>query len=226
MSAITRRDPVSEEPAWTPPGPENPYRAIVSGFEVEQAVVTTIRRWMPQYLDEVARQSGIDKKMPMFRSIIPTSFAANRLGEDKFPALSVESPGTVERPRAYNSDSSYSARWQVNLRAIVNTRTGRSQARRLAQWYAAALRAVMIQHPALDPTLLDVMGLDWAGEQYTTRTAAQERTLGEGVVQCHVQVANVVFRSAGPWPMFEPGEPAELTTVESYDVVVTKQQEE
>lgn len=224
MSAV--QSPIYEPAAWTVPPDDNPYRDIVSGFEVEQALAGIIREWMPDYLRETEARRGISAgKLPMFRTEVPTSYEADRLREDQLPALSIVSPGLADRPEVHNSDGSYFSRWQVDCISVCSG-AGNRQARRLAQWYASAVRALVLQHQLLDPTELTVMGIDWLGELYVTRAPTEERVLGEGVVRFAVQVAAVAYREAGPWPLHDAGEDATLSTARSYDIDVIKIEEE
>ena len=215
------QSPIYQQPAWQPPGPENPYGPIVSGFEVEQALATLIREWMPDYLRALESQRGLpDGKLPNFKTEVPTSFDADRLREDQLPALSIIAPGMTERPEVHG-DGTYFARWQADCVSVCSG-AGNRQARRLAQWYTAALRALVVQHQQLDPTELTVIAVDPMGELYTTRSPTEERTLGEGVARFVVHVAGVTYRDAGPWPLHKAGEDATLTEALTHDIDVLK----
>ena len=216
------RTPIYEDPTWQSPTPDSPYGSIVSGFEIEQHLAQTIRTWIPDYLSEIERQRGLPVgKLPPFRTEVATSFEADRLREDQLPALAIVSRGLADRPEVYNSsDGAYVARWGADCIAVCSGRANR-QARRLAQWYAAAMRAILVQPRGLDPiTELSVLAIDWLMERYTTRTPVEERTLGEGIVSVQVQVVDITYRNAGPSPMFAPGHVGLLPEVLTHDVVV------
>lgn len=218
------KDPIYEEPAYTEAPPDDPFASFLSGFEVEQALAAAVRRWMPDYLLELERRRGLDPGvLPVFKTQVPTSFEADRLREDQLPALAMVSTGTLGVPEVHDSDGSYTARWRVDCYSVCTGR-GNRQARRLAQWYAACVRALLLQWDLVDTTL-KIMRVDWLGERYTTRSPSEERTLGEGVILLGVHVADVQNRNAGPGPMFEPGEVGLLPTVVSHDIVIKPEEE-
>ena len=217
------KTPIYEEPVYTPAPPDDSFGSILSGFEVEQAIAAVVRRWMPAYLLELESRRGLGPGvLPVFRSQVPTSFEADRLREDQLPALSIVSQGTLGLPEVHG-DGSYTVRWRVDCYSVCTGR-GNRQARRLAQWYGAAVRALLTQWDGTD-TDLQVIRVDWLGERYTTRGPAEERTLGEGVVQVAVHVADVLDRSAGPGPMYGPELVGPLPTVTSYDIVIKSEEE-
>jgi hypothetical protein len=148
------------------------------------------------------------------------------LREDQLPALAIVSSGIPQPPQTFG-DGSYTARWLLDCYSVCSA-AGNRQARRLAQWYAAAVRAILIQWDFAG-TDLSLIRIDWISERYTTRFPSEERTLGEGVVQVAVHAADVASRSAGPMPMFPPGEAfppdgdvGELTEVLTHEIDVVK----
>ena len=223
MSAI--KAPIYEDPTWTPPPPENAYGPIVSGFEIEQALAKIIREWMPDYLLAMEHQRGLPPgKLPTYKTEAPTSWDAARLREDQLPACAFVSTGTDGRPDTFNSDGSYNAKWRVECVSVCSAR-GNGQARKLAQWYTAAVRALLVQWPLTD-TRLNLLRIDLLGERYQTRNPTEERTLGEGVAVVLVHAAAITYRTAGPIPMYLPGDVGDLPTVVDHDIVIEKDEEE
>jgi hypothetical protein len=227
--------PIYEDWTWTHPPDTDPFGPIVSGFEVEHALAMCVRRWMPDYLRAMEEQRGIPAgKLRAYRSEVPTSQDANRLPDNKLPAFAMVSRGYTDRP-SVSGDGCYSARWRVDMHT-VHAAKGNRQARRLAQFYAAGLRAIVTQHRSLDlgalpwgdmppESDLTILGIDLLAEGYTMRPE-DERTMGEGVVTVQVHVADITTRDGGPWPMYEPGEVQDLPTVETYDIVVQPLEQE
>jgi hypothetical protein len=223
--------PIYEDWAWAPPEPTDPFGPVVSGFEVELAVATCVRRWMPDYLHAIEDQRGIPAgKLPPYRSQVATSEDANRLPDDKLPAFAIVSRGYSDRP-GVRGDGWYDARWRVDCHT-VHAAKGNRQARRLAQFYAAALRTIFTQHQDLDVAddpregnPLTILGIDLTAEAYVINRPEDERTMGEGVVQIQVHVAGINQRDGGPWPMYGPGEVDDLPTVVEYDIVVSPEED-
>lgn len=205
-------DPVFEEHTFAP---EELSRigAVVSAFEVEYALAATVRRWMPAYLAEAAKQRGLSDALPSLRAIV-TSTDSDRFSEEQLPALIVSCLRTEERPDV-RATGMYSARWRVDCQVVCSAR-GNRQARRLAQIYAATIRALLIQRAAQEETGVQMLsGPDWRGESYRSRRAQDERTIAEATVELLVHVAAVTWRFGGP-----------LGIAETVDVEVTKKEED
>jgi hypothetical protein len=222
------KTPIYEDPVYTVAPEDDPFGPILSGFEIEQAIAGVIRTWMPDFLAEVeSRRNVAPGTHPTFKTQVPTSYDANRLREDQLPALAIVSQGTLGVPEVFNSDGSYTARWQVDCYSVCTAR-GNRQARRLAQWYAAAVRAILIEWD-FSGTDLNLIRIDWLGERYATRDPSDERTYGEGIVQVAVHAIDVIRRHDGPMPMFKPGGVGPLPKALSQHVTVvpiTEMQEE
>jgi hypothetical protein len=200
---------------------------MVSAFEVEQAIAACVRRWGRNYLRALGRQNGWpEHKLPFYRTQVPSSFELNRLREDQLPGLAIVSRGTTGSWERY-SDGTYNARWLVDCFSACAA-SGNRQARRLAQWYTAALRTMLLQHRSLEPTELDVLALDVTGERYVARAPSEERTYAEGVCTVQVHVA-AVSSMWGPSPMYEPVPSKEplpmLSEAETREIVVEKQED-
>lgn len=216
--------PIYEDPVYTPAPPEDPFGPILSGFEIEQALAGGIRTWLPDYLLELERRRSLPpRSLPAFRTEVPTSFDADRLREDQLPALAIMSAGLTEPPQAHNSDGSYTAKWRVDCISSCVAR-GNRQARRLAQWYTAAVRAILLQWD-FSGTDLSLIRIDWVSERYSTRSPTEERTMGEGVVSVDVHATDVMYRSAGPMPMFKPGAVGDLAEALTHDIVVQPEED-
>jgi hypothetical protein len=218
----TKSSPVYEDPAWVRPGPTDPFGTIISAFEIEQALAACVRRWMRNYLRAFARQRGWEEhKLRFYRTQVPSSFELNRLREDQLPALAIVSRGTTGTPERRNVGV-YDARWTIDCYSAC-VAAGNRQARRLAQWYTAALRTLFVQHRTLQPTELDVLAVDWMGERYTARTFTEERTYAEGIATINVHVAGVTA-TRGPAAMYEPVPPEEplpeLSIAETHQIEV------
>jgi hypothetical protein len=219
VSAV--RDPIYEDPSWTPAAPDDPFGPLVTAFDVEQALAWTIRRWMPDYLLKVERDHGLPAgRLPTFRSEVATAWRVGRLPEDQLPALMIVSPGLHERPKVFG-DGTFTARWRVDITSICSAR-GNRVAPRLARWYAAGVRLLLQQNQGLE-SQLTVTRIDWNDERYDVLDVRDERTLAGGLVQVLVDVADVARREFGPAPAFPPGAVGELSEVLSHEIVIQKE---
>lgn len=205
---MTIADPVFEAHEFSP-HPRTAYGAILSAFEVEHAVARTVRIWIRDYLAEVERQRRLDVGgLPVFRSLVQASTLTDKMPEDQLPALVIASSGTevsrAGRAVEVNSEGWYTARFRVECGAVISAR-GNRQAVKLARYYAAALRALVVQQlPRPRWSGLDgVRRVEWAGEQYRQLGDVSERTQCGGIAQFAVEVEQVTN-----WVM-RPDEPTE-----------------
>lgn len=212
------------EPHVFKPHPRTAFAPIVSAFEVERSIAELARVWIRDYLAEVARQRGLDPDaFPAFRSIV-ASARQQRLLEDQLPTLILASPGIVPLTTGHveaRGSGAYTARWRLDAGAIVSAR-GNRQAVKLARFYAAAIRAMIVQQ-ATDPrwALVPVRRVDWTGERYDELDSTADRTLCSGVANFIVEVPEATNWLEGPT---EPTYPrsAELPEVDRVNVTVTK----
>ena len=123
------------------------FGQILTGYDVEQAAQTTIELWLATYLRELERQNDIDADLlrPIASTIQVNDFAQYQ-GEP-LPLMVVVCPGMESTPSRHE-DGFYEAWWTVGVAVIVEA-VDETAARRLAQIYAAAIRALLVQHPAL-----------------------------------------------------------------------------
>jgi hypothetical protein len=217
-------DPIYEDHEFAPDR-RSAFGPIFSAFEVDHAVATCVRAWVRDYLAELARQRGLDPEaLPAFRSIVDSS-EARRYPEDQLPALLVASTGVESRGGRLelNGDGFYTARFRVDCGAVVSAR-GNRHAVRLARYYAAAVRALLLQQLAKPrwSGLEGVRRVDWVGERYQALDEASDRTQARGTTQLVVEVENVTNWAMGPdEPVFP--EPTWLTDAETVEVVTVKE---
>lgn len=185
------------------------YKTIVTGPQVEQAVVDTLKLWLPSYVWEVARQIGrspASVQQPRSWNVFSD---LDKWPEDQVPAIVAICPGLSEAPG--KSAATYRATWAVAVGAVVSGRN-REESRELAGLYGAAIRAVMVQHPSLGGF---AAATNWADENYDDLDTNRSRTQGIARVVFEVEVEDVTTERAGP------AEPPPLpTTVNPDDPVI------
>ena len=218
-------DPVFEAHEFHP-HPRTAYGAILSGFEVEHAVATVVRVWCRDYLAEIERQRGLEVgRLPVFRSLVESS-SLSRMPEDQLPALLIASSGIEARDRVeVNSEGWYTARFRVDCGAVASAR-GNRQAVKLARYYTAALRSMVVQQLA-DPRWSGLEGVRrvvWTGEDYRQLGDISERTQGGGIARFAIEVEQVTNWVMGPDEPTEPPEPDLRPIAQSVHVTVEKEE--
>lgn len=235
---MTVTDPVYE-PQRFKPDPRSVFGPIVSAFEIEDALVGCVRKWIRDYLAEVQRQRHLEPDgLPEFRSIVAAG-DISKFPEDQLPSLMIASPGldtTGSRGRLEaHGDGGYVARWRVECNSEISAR-GNRQALRLARLYTAAVRTLLVQQ-ALDrddaDDALELRRVEWTGERYDLRDSTTDRTRAAGTTILAVEVAEVTNRQMGPleplYPPTGPGEPPDemlRPIAETKHVTVTKRPQE
>jgi hypothetical protein len=168
------------------------FGSIITGSDVEAAVRTTVQRWQGDYLAEIAEQHGRARgDLPRFRSFL-TTLDLDKFSEDQTPACLVVAPGTVELPEKWSEK--YLARWAVGVGCVVS---GQDEANtyELISLYAAAVRAMIVQHKSLGGFAENTV---WASERYDELATSDLRTIAAGTVQFYVDVKDVVDTTLGP----------------------------
>ncbi len=203
------------------------FGTIRSDDEVEDAVLATLRKWLPTYLAEVERQLDLDVgyyARPAESSYtVRTDF--DNWPEDMLPAIVVTSPGVEEDP-AKSGGGKYRAVFGIGVTCIVSS-IDQTSARRYAHRMGAAIRAALIQNQSLDQGLDgDVRGVVWIGTR-NNEVATDEsdaRTLWAVRQAFLIEVDDVLSKGVGPVspdPQPDPNEPhAEWPTVPDTDHVL------
>lgn len=168
------------------------YGQIINAPQVEKAVVAHLQLWMPDYLAEVARQTGMDATPPAPRTWTRKS-SFDKLEEDQLPLITVVSPGTPERPQR-DYDGLYRVTWEIRVGCIVSARDEAST-RDLAGVYGAAVYTLMLQHPGVHPSS---HGLEWNGESLDELDQDSARSMAAHLSTFQVELRDVVCALAGP----------------------------
>lgn len=169
------------------------YGPVVTGEDVENAVIGTLRLWTPAYVAEISAHSGRGRAtLPKFRSF--TSAAeADAWPEDQLPACVVVSPGLYRQPWK-DGNGKYRAQWDVALAAICSG-SDRASTLKLLRLYCAALRLTALQNPSLGGF---GEGVTWLDESYDDSLGFEDsRTIAMGLVRLAVEVSSVVSSFGG-----------------------------
>jgi hypothetical protein len=190
------------------------FGQIVTSRDVEQAVLSTLRGWLPVYLRWFEQQTGRSAgALPNPRSYRVVADPDERFPEEQLPAILVVSPGLAEPP-SREGDGSWQATWTVGIGVIVSTATA-DTTREVAAVYTAAVRAAIVQRGALGGIADHTRWTDEMHDQIVTPDRA--RHIAAGYLTFDVAVRRVVElpRNLPAEPPEDlPGDPPEALTVE------------
>ncbi len=192
------------------------FGPVIIGTDVEDAVSTTLTTWLPAYLRWIERARGLTANWLPKQASITVSNDLDHWPEEGLPSVQIVCPGLADRP--IRRGRFYEACWNVSLAAYVSAQD-RSSTERLAKYYAAALRVLMIQQSGLGSPPF-ATGVSWLGESYDTNLPDRaQRTLGRAVEHFSVQVDSVAQSLGGPVTVpTDPVPPAaDLPTVQDVD---------
>jgi len=168
------------------------------------AVLNTLEKWMPTYIQEIERQLNLTLGLFPPPRVYSTTNTWHSLPDERLPMCIALSTGTVTRPR-YEGDGTISAWWGigVGVAASANTEENTNLA---AKIYGAAVRAILLQQPTLGGM---TAGTEWIDESYTEVPVPEDerRTIRAAQVIFQVLVDDVVTRFSGPTTPIEPTDP-------------------
>jgi hypothetical protein len=171
---------------------------IISGDVVEENVLAFMKTWMRTYAEEIRLQRGLTESLPDIKTWeIWTELSV--FDPPQLPALLVMTPGTVDTPW-HDADGFFFATWRIAM-AIIVTAKDSKHARRNAKMYAAAARAIVVQHESLGGMS---MRSTWQGENYDDTPTDGQRTLWTATVVFDTTVAEVMNKEGGPIQPFPP----------------------
>lgn len=172
---------------------------ILTKKEVEDSVLEHLQLWLPTYLAEIERQKNLGTDFiapPVYWS---TTFQQgfDFMGEQKTPAILVMSPGINGKP-AREGDGTMRAGFTVGIGAVVSARE-QDETNALATYYAAAIRALMVQKvPAAMSDGAVWHGSTWEDEGYDDLPGADSRSLASCRLLFTLDFRGVVTTLAGP----------------------------
>jgi hypothetical protein len=185
------------------------FGPLVTAADLENHVEVILARWFATYLYEIERNNDLEPgTLPLPRSVVRSS-EIEKFPEDQLPCVMIGSPGLTDPPQA-DGGGYFAATWQVQIGVEVAAAPNR-RALELARWYAAAVRACVIQQqqdPGMD-TAIQVIRVDWRDERYDVLDSVDDRTVCVGRVEVAITVAEVLQQGLGPLdPLIPPQPPA------------------
>lgn len=181
------------------------FGEFITNDEVEQAVLNTVREWASTYLAEVERQKGMTAgDLPRPRSYVVASEFETIPGDEQLPMVIAIAPGLADPP-SKNGSKRHRATWQVAVVVLVSVRrTADNNPRKVAGYYGAAVRGLLVQRPGLEGF---AEGTTWVDESYQDVNTEDSRSLGAVRVVFDVEVDGVVTGDAGPVAPAPQGDP-------------------
>ena len=173
-----------------------------------------LREWFPTYLREIERQLGL----PVGKLVQPRAYTNRNEFEtipgDTMPLCVVMSPGLVDEPYT-RERGKFTARWAVGVGVAIAAQT-ETQANHLSRIYAAAVRAIMLQHQDMNGLAIRI---DWLDENYADLPAieAQLQQYRAAGVYFAVEVEDITDKFGGP---SEPDEDPYDLLGEVQDVII------
>ena len=202
--------------------PQADIGPFITGGDVEQALIDTLKLWLPAYLMEGERKHGLTPgDIPAPRGWAITGRDLQKFTSDQLPCIVVMAGGIIVKPLARGYPGSTTATWSVDVACIFNAAWGR-MSRKHSQLYVRAITLVLLQRPLEGLACV----VDFNGELYDELDFSDTRTYSAAVGAFTVEVEDMLWRDGGPPPYVEPpDEPAEpfdpWTEVTDTDVSVT-----
>jgi hypothetical protein len=166
---------------------------FVAAF-LEQAVIDTLKIWLPLYIKEIELQLGrTPGELPPPKSYT-TRRRFDKFPEDQLPTIIVVSPGLDDDPNE-EGDGNYRAPWRMHVGAVVST-SDPAATNLVAKIMGAAIRGAMVQHKSLGGV---ASGLTWYDESYDDLPDDDvSRSLGATSLSFRIEVDDVVNWQRGP----------------------------
>lgn len=170
------------------------FEPIFNAHRLQQRVIMLLDYWFPTYLREmqVQEQTAGDPPLPEPRNYTTRS-RFDKFPEDQLPLCVVVSSGLVGDPWV-EGDGKYSGWFSIGVGLIVSARTA-EESDHLGKLYAAAARAILLQHPSI---MGIAAGVEWVDESYDELPSDQDRSLSGNLVVFRVLVEDIVTRNVGP----------------------------
>lgn len=192
------------------------FGTLLTPYGIEEAIKDFIEKWLPTYLAEVERQT----ETTAGEIVRPASYRVTRQPEGTWPEDTLPAVNVNAAPGEYEQGNDALGQWFDVTAMAVAYGLDEDDARRTAQFYSAAIAALLLQQGSLDGLAenLSPVGMEFAD------LGDSARSLARGAFTCKVFVPGVVNRDRGPNqpdPNPDPDQPfGDLPTVSEVDVTV------
>jgi hypothetical protein len=165
---------------------------LFSAHLIEEAVISTLRKWLPGYLTIACDLHGVEEGIVRIQSWGLASRVDDRWPEQGLPALLVV--GGKARDQEKDGGGTYRATWPFEVGVALSGSVPHI-ARKHAQVYAAAVRGAIVQRRSLGDGL---RATEWTGEDSAEGEDKQRRTIAAVSNSFEVTQEDVVSWKRGP----------------------------
>jgi hypothetical protein len=173
---------------------------LITDDMVEDAVIATIKLWLPTYMSEVERQLGLTPnyyQRPPGDASYTVRADFDKWPEEMLPVVIVISPGIDDDPPK-DGNRRYRASFQIGTVCVVSS-INQLETRRYAYRMGAALRAVLVQKQSLGQAFDGrVRGVTWHGSRNNEMASEDQRSIWANRQLFTVEVGGVLGGAAGP----------------------------
>ena len=187
--------------------------------DLQEAVVSTIRKWLPTYLALIERKVELaPRSIPLPRSyVLSDNGELNKKPEDQLPAVVVLCPGGGKITPRQEGDGRIRAGYVVNVACIVTARDHESTDK-LARRYRKALELILVHQPSLGGFAEASIFRGWRNDELLPE---DDRTIAAGTNVFEVLVPDISQAGKGlQAPLDDPYEEAEIPAVTEADVTL------
>jgi hypothetical protein len=171
---------------------------MITGGDVELAVVDVLKEWMPAYICEGERKRHwAVGSTPWPKGWAITGRDLQKLNSDQLPCIVVMSGGVIQPPRKSGAPGALDAVFDITVGSVFSTAWGRNSRERM-QLFTLCARLILQQRTWL------ASGVDFRGETYDEMDFGSSRTYSAGVASFNVLVRNVSWADGGPPPDAAP----------------------
>jgi hypothetical protein len=200
------------------------FGGITPADQIEDAVRGLVVEWAPTYIHELERRSGRPVGSLAKLHAYPTANALFKPSGYKGPGFVVISTGLASEPEKYGKSGppgtfAYRAWWAFNVAVIVSAKDHASTNTNLKA-YAAAVRALIVQHPSLGGIAEDTL---WTDESYDDIDVERTRTFAVAELVFRTLIADAQTITGGPvdgGP--DPGPVGDWPTVTEVDIDINE----
>jgi hypothetical protein len=175
------------------------FGPVFVATNLEQAMIATLKLWLPVYIPEIETLEGRPNGIPAPRSYT-TRREFDKFYEDQLPTVVVVSPGLDKNP-VKEGDGTYRATWRLHVACVVST-SDQVQTGEVAKIMGTAIRMSVLQHASLGGV---ACGMDWYDESYDDLPNDDvSRFLGASTLSFRVEVDQVINPRMGPDASYLP----------------------
>jgi len=192
---------------------------MVTGGDVEDAILELLKEWLSRYLAAGEMQHGITPgATPRPRGWAITERDVQKLLSDQLPCIVLLNAGINETPQR-ESTGALTAVWGMSVAVVFNAAWGR-EARRRAQLYARAAQLALQQRPLV--ALGQPCEVEMLRERYDESDFADSRSYSASLASFNVLCREIANTNGGPPPGAVPPSDPTVPFVPWVEVVKTE----